>query len=227
MKRFIFKPFVLLAIALTVISAYLLGWSQIFTVKTVQVVGSPNALSEGDILKMSQVKIGGQLARINTRSTKENIQEIRWIREVDISRNWIDGKVRISVKAREPIAYFNTEQVEGQTIDSQGELFVLPGFSNPELPVISSATPAGALEANELFTTFPDDFRRSITSMVATTSSSFLLNATLKGRNIKIRWGDSAEMNLKIAAIDRLLALPENKKITVIDLLAPHAPVVR
>ena len=170
MKRFIFKPFVLLAIALTVISAYLLGWSQIFTVKAVQVVGSPNALSEGDILKMSQVKIGGQLARINTRSTKENIQEIRWIHEVDISRNWIDGKVRISVKAREPIAYFNTEQVEGQTIDSQGELFVLPGFSNPELPVISSATPAGALEANELFTTFPADFRRTITSMVATTS---------------------------------------------------------
>jgi hypothetical protein len=63
--------------------------------------------------------------------------------------------------------------------------------------------------------------------MVATTSSSFVLNATLKGRDIKIRWGDSAEMNLKIAAIDRLLALPENKKITVIDLLAPHAPVVR
>jgi cell division protein FtsQ len=226
-KRIIFKPVVLMAIALIAIFAYLLGWSQIFTVKTIEVLGSPNALSQGDILKMSQVKIGGQLARVNIQSTKENIQEIRWVRDVDISRNWIDGKVQLSVLARDPIAYFNIDQVEGQTIDNQGELFVLPGFSNPELPVISSATSAGALEANDLFTAFPVDFRRSITSMVATASSSFVLNAKLKGRNIKIRWGDSAEMNLKISVIDRLLALPENKKITLIDLLAPHAPIVR
>lgn len=227
MKRVIFKPVVLMAIALIATFAYLLGWSQIFTVKAIEVLGSPNALSEVDILKMSQVKIGGQLARVNTQATKENIQEIRWIREVHISRNWIDGKVELSVTARDPIAYFNIDQVKDQTIDNQGELFVLPGFSNPELPVISSATPAGALEANDLFTAFPVDFRRSITSMVATASSSFILNAKHKGRDVKIRWGDSAEMNLKISVIDRLLTLPENKKITVIDLLAPHAPIVR
>lgn len=227
MKRVIFKPVVLMAIALIATFAYLLGWSQIFTVKTIEVLGSPNVLSEVDIRKVSQVKIGGHLARVNIQSTREKIQEIKWIRDVDISRNWIDGKVELSVSVRDPIAYFNIDQLEGQTIDNQGELFVLPGFSNPQLPVISSATPAGALEANNLFIAFPVDFRGSITSMVATTSSSFVVNAKLKGRNVKIRWGDSAEMNLKIAAIDRLLELPENKKITVIDLLAPHAPVVR
>lgn len=227
MKRIIFTPVVLMAIALIATFAYLLGWSQIFTVKTIEVLGSPNALSEVDILDMSQVKIGGQLARVNTQAAKENIQEIGWIREVHISRNWIDGNVELSVTVRDPIAFFNINQVKDQTIDNQGELFVLPGFSNPELPVISSATPAGALEANDLFTAFPVDFRRSITSMVATASSSFILNAKLKGRDVKIRWGDSAEMNLKISVIDRLLTLPENKKITVIDLLAPHAPIVR
>jgi cell division septal protein FtsQ len=215
-----------MAIVVTVAFAYLLGWSQIFTVKTIQVIGSPNAISEGDILKMSQVKIGGQLARVNIQSSKENLQEITWIREADISRNWIDGRIRISVKVREPIAYFNTDEIEGQTIDNQGELFVLPGFSNPELAIISSGTAEGALEANTLFTAFPLDFRRSITSMVATSPTSFVVNAKLKGRDIEIRWGDNSEMNLKISVIDRLLALPENKKVTMIDLLAPHAPIV-
>lgn len=215
-----------MAIVVTVAFAYLLGWSQIFTVKTIQVIGSPNAVSEGDILKMSQVKIGGQLARVNIQSSKDNLQEITWIREADISRNWIDGRIRISVKAREPIAYFNTDEIKGQTIDNEGVLFVLPGFSNPELAIISSATADGALEANALFTAFPLDFRRSITSMVATSPSSFVVNSKLKGRDIEIRWGDNSEMNLKISVIDRLLALPENKKITMIDLLAPHAPIV-
>ena len=226
MKRIYFKPLALMAIVVTVAFAYLLGWSQVFTIKSIQVVGSPNAVSEGDILKMSQVKIGGQMARVNTQSSKENLQEIRWIRDADISRNWINGSIRISVNVREPIAYFNIDQIEGQTIDKQGELFVLPGFSNPELPIISSATAAGALEANTLFTAFPLDFRRSITSMVATSPSSFVVNAKLKGREIEILWGDNSEMNLKISVIDRLLALPENKKITMIDLLAPHAPIV-
>jgi cell division protein FtsQ len=227
MNKVISKPIFASLIAVTITLAYVLGWSSLFTVKEIQVLGSPNTFSEADIVRLSEVNLGGQLARINTRSTEEKITQIKWVQDVEISRNWISGSVGLAVTVRKPIAFFNTDQVEGQTIDSEGELFVLPGFSNSELPVISSASPEGALEANTLFTTFPVDFRRSITSMVATSSTSFIVNSKLKGREIEIKWGDSSEMNLKIAVIDRLLALPENKKITTIDLLAPHAPIVR
>lgn len=227
MKKTISKPILTSLTVATIVLAYILGWSGIFTVKEIQVIGSPNTLSEADIVRLSEVTLGGQLARINTQSTEEKIAQIKWVQDVEISRNWISGKVALAVTVREPIAYFNTDQAEGQTIDSDGELFVLPGFSNSELAVISAASPASALEANTLFTTFPVDFRRSITSMVATDSPSFILNSRFKGREIEIQWGDSSEMNLKIAVIDRLLALPENKKITMIDLLAPHAPIVR
>lgn len=227
MKKTISKPILTSLTVATIVLAYILGWSGIFTVKEIQVIGSPNTLSEADIVRLSEVTLGGQLARINTQSTEEKIAQIKWVQDVEISRNWISGKVALAVTVREPIAYFNTDQAEGQTIDSDGELFVLPGFSNSELAVISAASPASALEANTLFTTFPVDFRRSITSMVATDSTSFILNSRFKGREIEIQWGDSSEMNLKIAVIDRLLALPENKKITMIDLLAPHAPIVR
>ena len=227
MKKTISKPILTSLTVATIVLAYILGWSGIFTVKEIQVIGSPNTLSEADIVRLSEVTLGGQLARINTQSTEEKIAQIKWVQDVEISRNWISGKVALAVTVREPIAYFNTDQAEGQTIDSDGELFVLPGFSNSELAVISAASPASALEANTLFTTFPVDFRRSITSMVATDSPSFILNSRFKGREIEIQWGDSSEMNLKIAVIGRLLALPENKKITMIDLLAPHAPIVR
>ena len=226
MKKTISKPILTSLTVATIVLAYILGWSGIFTVKEIQVIGSPNTLSEADIVRLSEVTLGGQLARINTQSTEEKIAQIKWVQDVEISRNWISGKVALAVTVREPIAYFNTDQAEGQTIDSDGELFVLPGFSNSELAVISAASPASALEANTLFTTFPVDFRRSITSMVATDSPSFILNSRFKGREIEIQWGDSSEMNLKIAVIGRLLALPENKKITMIDLLAPHAPFV-
>jgi cell division protein FtsQ len=226
-NKIISKPILVSLTAVTIALAYILGWSALFTVKDIQVLGSPNTFSEAEIVRLSEVTLGGQLARINARSTEEKIAQIKWVHNVKISRNWINGNVGLTVTVRQPIAYFNIDQVEGQTIDSEGELFVLPGFSSNDLPVISSASPAGALEANALFTTFPVDFRRSITSMVAKSSTSFIVNSRLKGREIEIKWGDSSEMNLKIAVIDRLLALPENKKITSIDLLAPHAPIVR
>ena len=227
MKRVISKPLLAILTAIVVALAYILGWSQFFVVKDIQVLGSPNTISEANIVRLSEVIPGGQLARINIRSTEEKIGAITWVRDVQISRNWINGKVVLAVSVRKPIAYFNTDQKEGQTIDSEGELFVLPGFSSNELPQISSISPASALAANALFTAFPIDFRGSITSMVASTSTTFIVNSRLKGRDIQIRWGDSSEMNLKIAVINRLLALPENKEITVIDLLAPHAPIVR
>jgi cell division septal protein FtsQ len=226
-KRVISKPLLAILTAIVVALAYILGWSQFFVVKDIQVLGSPNTISEANIVRLSEVIPGGQLARINIRSTEEKIGAITWVRDVQISRNWINGKVVLAVSVRKPIAYFNTDQKEGQTIDSEGELFVLPGFSSNELPQISSISPASALAANALFTAFPIDFRGSITSMVASTSTTFIVNSRLKGRDIQIRWGDSSEMNLKIAVINRLLALPENKEITVIDLLAPHAPIVR
>lgn len=227
MKRVLFKPIGLIFIAITLSLIYLLGWSDIFTVKTIKVNGSPNILTQGDIQKMSQIKVGDQLARVNIQSIEGNIEKLAWVQDAAVSRNWIDGAVSLKVTLRKPIAYFNSDDVEGQTIDSEGALFILPGFVNNDLAVISSTSPDGALEANKLFTALPMDFRRTISSMDASTSTSFTLNARIKGRDLKILWGDSTQIDLKISVINRLLALPENRKITMIDLLAPHAPIVR
>lgn len=227
MKRILLRPVSVALTTITIALAYVLGWSQIFTVKEITVIGSPNTISEVDIRKMGQIKIGDQLARVNIQSVESSIQTLNWVRDAEVSRDWINGSVTLSVTLREPIAYFNSDQVSGQTIDSEGALFILPGFSSTELAVISSTSPDGALEANKLFTDLPTDFRRTISSMVASTSSSFILNTRFKGRDVEIRWGDSSQMNLKISVINRLLALPENKKVTVIDLFAPHAPIVR
>jgi hypothetical protein len=49
----------------------------------------------------------------------------------------------------------------------------------------------------------------------------------MDGRVIRIRWGDSQDMALKISVINELLQLPENKRIKVIDVVAPHAPIVK
>ena len=207
--------------------AYLLGWSSIFSVKKVEITGAPTAAVLANIEMKSQIEVGQQLARVNPQSAARKIEKLAWVKDVAISRNWLNGIVAIEISPREPLAFFNPDQVPGQTIDEEGQLFSLPGYSNPDLALISAKSPESALKANELFTQLPENFRRNITSMMATSTNTFTLNSTLEGRDIRIRWGDSQDMALKISVINSLLKLPENKKIKMIDVVAPHAPIVK
>jgi cell division septal protein FtsQ len=221
------SPPLVIAGVLVIVLAYFLGWSSIFSVKRVEIAGAPTTAVQGEIEKRSQIEMGQQLARVNPQSVARKIGKLPWVKEVSISRNWLSGVVAIEITPRKPLAFFNSDQVPGQTIDEEGQLFSLPGYTNPDLALISAKSPESALKANELFTALPENFRKSITSMMATSSNTFTLNSTLEGRDIRIRWGDSRDMELKISVINSLLKLPENKQIKLIDVVAPHAPIVK
>jgi cell division septal protein FtsQ len=225
--RKLLSPQLAILVVAIAILAYFLGWSSIFSVKKVVIAGAPTTAVQAEIENRSQIEVGQQLARVNPQSVARRIEKLAWVKDVAISRNWLSGVVAIEISPRVPLAFFNSDQVPGQTIDEEGELFSLPGYTNPDLALISAKSPDSALKANELFTALPEKFRRSITLMMATSTNTFTLNSTLEGRDIRIRWGDSQDMALKISVINSLLKLPENKQIKMIDVVAPHAPIVK
>lgn len=225
-RKFLSPP--LLITVVTVLAlAYLLGWSSFFSVKGVEISGAPTPAVQVEIEKKSQVAVGQQLARVNPQSAARKIEKSPWIKDAKISRDWLSGVVRIEVTPRVPLAFFNSDQVPGQTIDEDGQLFSLPGYTNPDLALISAKSPESALKANELFTQLPENFRAQITSMLATSTNTFTLNSVINGRELRIRWGDNQDMALKISVINKLLKLPENKRIKLIDVVAPYAPIVK
>ena len=225
-RKFLSPPLVITVVTVLAL-AYLLGWSSFFNVKSVEISGAPTPAVQVEIEKKSQVAVGQQLARVNPQSAARKIEKSPWIKDAKISRDWLSGVVRIEVTPREPLAFFNSDQVPGQTIDEDGQLFSLPGYTNPDLALISAKSPESALKANELFTQLPENFRAQITSMLATSTNTFTLNSVINGREIRIRWGDNQDMALKISVINKLLKLPENKRIKLIDVVAPYAPIVK
>lgn len=225
-RKFLSPPLVITVVTVLAL-AYLLGWSSFFNVKSVEISGAPTPAVQVEIEKQSQIDVGQQLARVNPQSAARKIEKSPWIKDAKISRDWLSGVVRIEVTPREPLAFFNSDQVPGQTIDQDGQLFTLPGYTNPDLALISAKSPESALKANELFTQLPENFRAQITSMLATSTNTFTLNSVINGREIRIRWGDNQDMALKISVINKLLKLPENKRIKLIDVVAPYAPIVK
>jgi len=225
--RKLFSPPLAILVALLIVLAYFLGWSSFFSVNKIEITGAPTTKVQAEIEQKSQIEAGQQLARVNPQSVARRIEKLAWVKDVSISRDWLSGVVAIEISPRQPLAFFNSDQVPGQTIDEEGQLFSLPGYSNSDLALISAKNPDSALKANELFTALPENFRKNITSMIATSTNTFTLNSTLEGRDIRIRWGDNQDMALKISVINSLLKLPENKKIQLIDVAAPHAPIVK
>lgn len=225
-RKFLSPPLVISVVSVLAL-AYLLGWSSFFSVKGVEISGAPTSAVQVEIEKKSQIAVGQQLARVNPQSAARKIEKSPWIKDAKISRDWLSGVVKIEVTPREPLAFFNSDQVPGQTIDEDGQLFSLPGYTNPDLALISAKSPESALKANELFTQLPENFRAQITSMLATSSNTFTLNSVINGREIRIRWGDNQDMALKISVINKLLKLPENKRVKLIDVVAPYAPIVK
>ena len=225
-RKFLSPPLVI-TVVIVLALAYLLGWSSFFSVKSVEISGAPTPAVQVEIVKKSQIAVGQQLARVNPQSAARKIEKSPWIKDAKISRDWLSGVVRIEVTPREPLAFFNSDQVPGQTIDEDGQLFSLPGYTNPDLALISAKSPESALKANELFTQLPENFRAQITSMLATSTNTFTLNSVINGRELRIRWGDNQDMALKISVINKLLKLPENKRIKLIDVVAPYAPIVK
>lgn len=201
---------------------YLFAWSPVFSVRTISVTGAPHEVSEKYLISKSKIFIGEKLSRIEPRSIERSLGEISWVKSVAVDRNWLKGDVTMTITSRVPVGIY-----QGKAIDNSGTLFELPGENPRGLPVVSAGSPALGLEAISLFTNLPIDIRNATLSVSASNENSISSWQEVTGRKVKVMWGSSKDLDLKVTVLKALLALPENSSIRRVDLSAPHAPIVK
>ena len=212
------KIFSFLGITLFALIVYLIAWSSLFTVSKVVVTGT----EQSSIQKLSGVIIGEKLARVEPRAVGRKLQEELWVESVKLSRNWINGTVTIEITPRIPIGIF-----AGRFIDKAGIIFDIPGGFSQSLPIVEANSTEFGLSAIKLFTEFPKTFRSKVITIKAKNQDSFEVNLKEDSRNITLIWGSNSDLNLKIKVYEALVVLKENSKISLIDVSAPHAPIVK
>jgi cell division septal protein FtsQ len=211
-----------LAILLIAGLAYLLGWSNVFTIKEIRYTGAPTKSSEAIVKNLAQIEVGERLARIETRKIAGRIQTLPWVDNADLSRNWISGKIVIAITPRLPIATFN-----GQLMDASGKRFELPGGYKSKLPSVLAKDAKSGLAAIKLFTKLPSDFSTRTSAFTATSPENIYFKITEGNRSLMVIWGAGDEIDLKLKVYKALVALKENSKIRKIDLTEPHSPIVK
>jgi cell division septal protein FtsQ len=220
-----------LAIAITLIifggGSYLLGWSSLFTVKQIEVTGAPSLNSEKEATKSLNISLGDKLARVDSRALANRLKTNDWIKSADISRNWFNGKVTVNLLPRTPVALYTEPGKPQVALDASGVTFKLQAEIPTGLPNVSSSSVASGLIAIDVFTQMPKEFSDGIDRLTAASPRNILINGKFSGRTMQIIWGDGEDTSLKLKVITALLDLPENKSIRLIDVTAPHAPIVK
>ena len=210
------KRLLALAIAIIVgLASYALGWSTLFTVSSVEIKGTDQFLPQS-------VKVGEKLARVEPRAVASTYENFAFVQDAQVSRNWISGKVTISITTRTPVAIFNN-----QAIDDSGKAFVVKGDLPAALPQIQASNVEIAVTAVEFMTSLPDEIRSNLKILKVRSTGAYVMDVDVEGRKVEVRWGFATDNELKAKVYKALLAQPENAKLKRMDLSAPHAPIVK
>jgi cell division septal protein FtsQ len=223
------KTILVVVLTVTIFGAgsYLLGWSNLLTVKQVEISGAPTKSAELEITKGLDVTVGDQLARVDSRALSNVMEAIDWVKSADISRNWFNGQVTVKIIPRVPVALFSSLGKPQLALDASGKEFEAPGAIPEGLPNVSAASVASGLVAIEVFTQMPKSFSKDIDRLTALSPTNISVYGKFGNQRLQIIWGDGEEASLKIKVVNLLLDRPENKSIRLIDVSAPHAPIVK
>ncbi len=210
------KRLIALATAIFVGAAsYALGWSTLFTVSSVEVTGTDQRLPQS-------IKVGEKLARVEPRAVAATYEKFAFVQDAQVSRNWISGKVTISITSRTPVAIFNN-----QAIDDSGKAFVVKGQLPAALPQIQASSVEIAVTAVEFMNSLPEEIRSNLKILKVRSTGAYVMDVDVQGRKVEVRWGFATENELKAKVYKALLEQPENAKLKRMDLSAPHAPIVK
>ena len=208
-----------LVVALTLIvfalAAYALGWSNLLTVSSIEIKGTGTYLS-------TTIKPGEKLARIEPRAVAIEYEKLDWVQRAEVSRNWINGKITITITERLPIAIFNN-----RAIDKDGVSFAITNQSTKGLPRIQAPSIDSAITAAAFFSALPQEIASSVQLVKVGNGEMYTLQMQATGHVIEVVWGSSQDNALKATVYKALIARAENSKIHQLDLSAPHAPIVK
>ncbi len=218
---------------------YILGWSSFLTIQAVEIKGTNqgNLISAQLLAGRSNLVLGEPLARMNPKHEENLITDLEWVKEAEVSRNWWTREVQVLVTPKIPIAIFKiagAASTKPRYLASDGTDFSSPqNFTN--LATISLINNGQNLVGQRriiasFVSSLPADLIPGLENLEITKKGEVIMATELRKPALRINWGSSnssEEIVIKSNVLKDLLDLPENKKITYVDLSVANAPIVK
>jgi len=217
--------------------AYILGWSSLLTVKSIEVSGTQSSATITNELKAKELNlaVGMKLARVDLRGIKSTLADMDWLAKYSVSRNWVTGKITLSIEEKAGIAKAIATDGTKLYFDLNGQLFkpvsAVQVASESKLPLVDSQNKSteNLVQVAKLLKEIPPELTDLVSKLngISLGNSGFInMSTQIEGRNVEIIWGRADAVGQKSKVLLALMDLPENKAVSKYDLSIPDAPIV-
>ena len=222
---------VLIGLAVAVVLGavvWLFLFSSVFRLEpgNISVVGANEWVSESQVLDIARQQSGKSLF------LEKQIKAIPGVTSAK-SKKQLPNSLEVTIKAQKPAAMLKTSEDHMTAVDSKGRVLnSVSGVSVEGIPVIEVQNVDASLsrrpikEALKILSSLPESMRNSITKVTAATQDS--ITTELNGGDRVIVWGDSSDLKLKKAVVDKIVNDPNviGDKHNV-DVSAPLRPIIK
>lgn len=225
---------VILAAALVSALIWLLLFSSVFRLETSQisVSGGNEWVSEKDVLDIANQQSGKSLFLVSADKVSLQLKNIPGVTQANVVKRY-PRSLEIDIKAQQPAAMLKEPDGTLVAVDRKARVLNAVGKASMKgIPVIEVSSVDNGLnsravkEALTILGGLPDTMRTVITKVSAKTQDS--ITTELSSGKYVVVWGDSSELKLKSAIVDKLLSDPSligDKH--QIDVSAPSRPIIK
>lgn len=225
---------VILAAALVSALIWLLLFSSVFRLETSQisVSGGNEWVSEKDVLDIANQQSGKLLFLVSADKVSSQLKNIPGVTQANVVKRY-PRSLEIDIKAQQPAAMLKEPDGTLVAVDRKARVLNAVGKASMKgIPVIEVSSVDNGLnsravkEALTILGGLPDTMRTVITKVSAKTQDS--ITTELSSGKYVVVWGDSSELKLKSAIVDKLLSDPSligDKH--QIDVSAPSRPIIK
>ncbi|QOL35305.1 cell division protein FtsQ/DivIB [Bifidobacterium lemurum] len=227
----------LIAVAVACAAAgliWLLFFSSLLQLRTsdITVEGANEWVSESQVLDIAGGQSGKSLLLVSSDEVVSQIKEIPGVTSATATKRFPHGLL-VEIEAQKPAAMLKTSDESMTAVDSQGRVLnSVEDVSVDGIPVIevddveSSLDTQAIKEALKILASMSESMRQSVTSVTAETRDS--ITTTLNDGERIIVWGDSSDLELKKAVVDKIINDPNvigDKQ--QVDVSAPLKPIIK
>ncbi|WP_392425798.1 cell division protein FtsQ/DivIB [Barrientosiimonas humi] len=209
---------------LVVALVWLVVFSPVLTVRTVQVTGAPAALTDR-VRAVADDVVGTPVVRADTSAVQRRVAKIDGVRAVRVDRSFPRG-LRVTVTPRTPVLVIEQAGTR-RLVDTEGVAYARGAKAPRGLPVVKVAgeEPPGRPELSSLATVLsalPAQERARVSGLQLSSAGqvSFRLG------DLAVSWGDATGSSAKARDLAALRPTIEDEGATSIDLSAPGRPVL-
>ncbi|WP_338024313.1 cell division protein FtsQ/DivIB [Bifidobacterium pongonis] len=225
-------------VTLTVLLVIGLGWLLLFSPllrldgEQISVRGLNSWVSETEVRDLTTEQVGRSLLLVDTTKIISQAKNIPGVSDAEISKEFPHGLV-VSLTTQRPAAILKTTNGRIAAVDSDYRVMhVISKDGAAGIPTIevsdieTSVKNRSVKEAVKILDALPESLRKQITKVTAKTQDS--VTTELNNGEHSVVWGDSSDIALKKADVDKILSDPNviGDK-TQVDVSSPYHPVLR